>query len=72
MATKWYLESTKAKGLKFEIVKLDKSTMRATLQGDTGVPFERDLGGDTLVKYGYKIVKAEIPDEAVSDQPVQT
>ena len=54
---KWFLESTKAPGLRFEIVKLDKATMRATLKGDTGVPFERDLSGDTLAKYGYKIVK---------------
>lgn len=69
MAIKWYLDSTKAKGLRFEIVKLDKSTMRATLKGDTGVPFERDIGGDTLAKYGYKIVKAEVSDDtAVPDQ----
>lgn len=53
----WYLESTKAKGLKFKVVKLDKDTMRATLQGDTGVPFERDISAETLAKYGYKIVK---------------
>lgn len=55
----WYLESTKARGLKFKILKLDKSTMRATLQGDTGVPFDRDISSDTLAKYGYKIVKVE-------------
>ncbi len=66
MTAKWFLESTKAPGLRFEIVKLDKSTMRATLKGDTGVPFDRDLGGDTLAKYGYKIVK--IDDAPVPDQ----
>ena len=64
MAIKWFLVSTKAKGLKFEIVKLDRATMRATLKGDTGVPFERDLGGDTLAKYGYEIKKHEVPDDA--------
>lgn len=70
MAIKWYLESTRVKGLRFEIVKLDKATMRATLQGDTGVPFERDLGGDTLVKYGYRIVKDDhAPDEVASCTP---
>ena len=71
MATVWYLESTKAKGLRFKILKLDKTTMRATLQGDTGVPFERDISGDTLTKYGYTIVRVEenaavsVPDGAV-------
>jgi hypothetical protein len=59
MAAIWYLESTKAPGLRFKIVKLDKATMRATLLGATGVPFERDIGNDTLEKYGYKIVKRE-------------
>lgn len=66
----WFLESTKAKGLRFKILKLDKSTMRATLQGDTGVPFDRDISGDTLSKYGYKITKVEddTPVAALSDQ----
>lgn len=69
MAATWYLESTRAKGLRFKILKLDKATMRATLQGDTGVPFDRDISGDTLAKYGYKIVKVEdaIPAETVPD-----
>lgn len=66
----WYLESTKAKGLRFKIIKLDKATMRATLQGDTGVPFERDISGETLTKYGYKIVKAE--DGTLSGEQDQT
>ena len=55
----WYLESTKAPGLRFKITKLDKATMRATLQGDTGVPFERLISEEELAKYGYKIVKRE-------------
>jgi hypothetical protein len=59
MAAAWYLESTKAPGLKFKIVKLDRTTMRATLLGDTGVPFDRDIGQESLDKYGYKIVKRE-------------
>lgn len=59
MAVTWYLESTRAPGLRFKIVKLEKATMRATLQGDTGVPFERDIGQETLEKYGYTIVKRE-------------
>lgn len=55
----WYLESTMAKGLRFKILKLDKTTMRAELQGGTGVPFERDISAETLKKYGYQIVKVE-------------
>ena len=66
MAASWYLESTKAPGLRFKIVKLDKATMRATLQGDTGVPFDREIGQETLDKYGYKIVKRE--DEPAAQQ----
>jgi hypothetical protein len=55
----WFLESTKAPGLAFEIVKLDRTTMRATLKGQTGVPFERSIAQEELDKYGYKIVKRE-------------
>lgn len=61
MMAQWFLESTKAPGLRFKIVKLDKVNMRAVLQGDTGVPFERDISQATLDKFGYKIVKAEEP-----------
>lgn len=59
MAAQWFLQSTKAKGLRFKIVKLDRSTMKATLQGETGVPFERDISEAALAKYGYTIVKQE-------------
>ncbi len=55
----WYLESTKAPGLRFKILKLDKTSMDATLQGDTGVPFIRNIGPETLQKYGYTVVKVE-------------
>jgi len=55
----WYVVSTKAPGLKFKIVKLDKTTMRATLEGATGVPFEKDISQDMLDKFGYKIEKVE-------------
>lgn len=57
----WYLESTKAKGLRFKIVKLNRETMKADLQGDTGVPFERDISQATLDKYGYRIVNVDEP-----------
>lgn len=62
MAVEWYLESTKAKGLRFKIVKLDRATMKATLVGDTGVPFERDISQPQLEKFGYTIAKREVLD----------
>lgn len=70
-AKKWFLVSTKAPGLQFEIVELDRTNMRATLKGDTGVPFVRDINQEALDKYGYKIVMhaAETTPEA-SDAPV--
>lgn len=51
------LVSTKAPGLRFRIVKLDKATMRATLIGDTGVEFERTLSEAELEKFGFSIEK---------------
>lgn len=55
----WFLESTKAPGLYFRIVKLDKTTMRATLSGATGTEFERDISQETLDKLGYKVVQRD-------------
>lgn len=56
MAKRFYLESTKAEGLSFRILKLDRNSMLAQLLGDTGVPFERVLTDDVLNKYGYRVV----------------
>lgn len=55
----WFLVSTKAPGLKFRIVKLDKTTMRAVLRGATGSEFERDISQETLDKLGYKVAQIE-------------
>lgn len=60
MSTQWVLESTKAPGLKFKIISLDKATNVAKLLGDTGVPFERKLSQQVLDQYGYRIVKLEV------------
>lgn len=60
----WYLVSTKAKGLRFKIVKLNKETRSATLQGDTGVPFDHDISQATLDKLGYKV---EVVEEAETE-----
>lgn len=66
VAAQFFLESTKAKGLRFKIVKLDKATMKATLQGDTGVPFERSITNEELEKYGYRIVRVD-PEAAAAE-----
>lgn len=62
MAAKFFLVSTKAPGLEFKILNLDKEKMRARLQGDTGVPFERSISQSDLDTYGYKIEKREVRD----------
>lgn len=59
----WYLVSTTSPGLRFKIVSLDKATQRATLLGDTGAPFERDISEEVLTKYFYKI-------ERIDDAPI--
>lgn len=58
----WYLKSTKHPNLKFKIVRFDKETKRAMLQGETGVAFPQILSQENLTKYGYAVVKGE-PDE---------
>lgn len=64
---KRYLVSTKAKGLKFEVVKLDRESMKATLKGETGVAFDMQISQDVLEKYGYTVEIVEVEDaEAVS------
>lgn len=60
MAVKWFLVSTKDPRITFEITRLDKATMRATLVGEVGVPFEKELTQETLAKYHYKIEKREV------------
>lgn len=67
MAKKRFLVSTKAKGLRFEILKVNKdlNPPMATLQGDTGVPFEIALTQETLDKYGYVPEVVVVEDAAV-------
>jgi hypothetical protein len=62
----WYLQSTKAEGLRFKIVKLDTHTGRATLMGDTGVPFERVLTDELMEKFGYRPIMVNEPKACVS------
>lgn len=67
MAKKRFLVSTKAKGLKFEILKVNQNLNppMATLQGDTGIPFDIPLTEETLNKYGYVGEVVVVEDAAV-------
>jgi hypothetical protein len=66
MAKRIFLDSTKAPGLRFRILKLNKETMQATLLGDTGVPFDRVLTDDVMKKYGYKVTVEVVEEEATA------
>lgn len=76
MATKkvFWLVSTKAKGLKFRVTQLDRDTMMATLQGDTGVPFQTSINQETLDQFGYRIdiTQEEVGDDAAVHSQPQT
>lgn len=63
MAKKFYLQARKVKGLRFEIIELDRDKMRAKLLGATGVPFEQSITPEALEKFGYD-VKVEQQDAA--------
>jgi hypothetical protein len=68
----FWLVSTKAKGLKFKVLQLDKESMQATLEGDTGVPFVTSITPDALTKLGYEVqvTMGEVADAApVHSQP---
>ena len=55
----FYLEHKQAK-LRFKILKLDKTTMIATLQGTgSDTPFTRSIKQEDLDKYGYTVVKVD-------------
>jgi len=65
MAIAFFISSTR-KGPKFRMLKLNKETMVATLQGETGVPFERKIDQASLDLYGYRVVKEELPETAAA------
>jgi len=68
MSVKIFLDSTKAPGLRFEILKYDKATNRALLKGGTGVPFEQNISKGILDKLGYKMVKEDTDAPPVDTQ----
>lgn len=67
---KFFLVSTKAKGLRFEVISLDKEAMRATIKGDTGVPFETSITPETLDKLGYTVSVVMV--EELADAPIHS
>jgi hypothetical protein len=57
---KLYLESTKGEVVKrFEVLSYDPETKKGIVIGEVGTKFETDMAKETLVKYGYKVVKSE-------------
>lgn len=57
---KLYLESTKGGVVKrFEVLSYDAETKKGIVIGEVGTKFETDMAKETLVKYGYKVVKGE-------------
>jgi len=57
---KLYLESIKGEVVKrFEVLSYDPETKKGIVIGEVGTKFETDMAKETLVKYGYKVVKGE-------------
>ena len=58
---KLYLESTRANtlGKRFEVLSYDPETKKGIVVGEIGTKFETDMAKETLLKYGYKVVKGE-------------
>lgn len=67
---KFFLVSTKCKGLEFQIVNLNRESMMATLQGETGIPFDTSIKQDVLDNLGYMIDMrmVEVPDAPVHSE----
>ncbi|MHB0965319.1 MAG: hypothetical protein ACYC36_02585 [Bellilinea sp.] len=58
---KLYLQSTKPgkEDTRFEVLKYDAETKKGIVVGSMGVEFETEMSKETLLKYGYKVVKVE-------------
>jgi len=57
---KLWLESTKGEVVKrFEVLSYNPETKKGIVIGEVGTKFETDMAKETLVKYGYKVVKGE-------------
>lgn len=58
---KLYLQCTKPGGeaKRFEVLSYDPETKKGQVIGALGVKFEADMAKESLLKYGYKVVKSE-------------
>lgn len=58
---KLYLQSTKPgqEAKRFEVLSYDPETKKGIVVGSVGTKFETDMAKETLVKYGYKVVRSE-------------
>ncbi len=57
---KLWLESTKGNVVKrFEVLSYDPETKKGIVIGAVGTKFETDMAKETLIKYGYKVIKEE-------------
>jgi len=58
---KLFLESTReqTRGKRYEVLSYDPETQKGVVKGEHGSQFETDMKKETLVKYGYKVVKSE-------------
>lgn len=56
---KVYLQSTREgqESKRFEVLSYDAETQKGIVKGGMGVEFETDMRKETLVKYGYRVVK---------------
>ena len=56
-----FLESTREKtlGKRYEVLSYDNETKKGIVQGEHGSKFETAMDKETLVKYGYRVVKEE-------------
>jgi hypothetical protein len=57
---KIYLESTRSGTTKrFEVLNYNAETKKGVVLGEMGTEFETAMDKETLVKYGYKVIKGE-------------
>lgn len=68
--TKLFIENLKNPSVRFEVESFDKETKVGVLKGNYGARFTRNLSKESLSKFGYRVVKVEVPDgEADSPKP---
>lgn len=54
---KLFLQSTRDPAKRFEVLEYNAETKKGVVKGSHGHNFETDMRKETLLKYGYKVVK---------------